>query len=45
LILLLLTLFLWLTKKRTISVEDFPIRPIPEPPPEIIVDTGRRSVD
>ena len=38
--LLIVLLFLWLTRKRTISVEDFPIRPIPEPPPEIIVDTG-----
>ena len=37
---LLVLLILWLTRKRTISVEDFPIRPIPEPPPEIIVDTG-----
>jgi pilus assembly protein FimV len=38
--LLLILLILWLTRKRTISVDECPIRPIPEPTPEIIVDTG-----
>jgi FimV-like protein len=40
LVLLVVILFLWLTRKRTIDVNDFPIRPLPVPPEEVIIDTG-----
>lgn len=40
LVLLVVILFLWLTRKRTIDVNDFPIRPLPIPPEEVIIDTG-----